>query len=81
MNIVEIHRRQSTFPHKGKLQSKIEGLVLVPIPPGKLSVGGLSWQTCEEKLREYFQQFRQVEDVLIMEDPGKYYSFSFEKSS
>ena len=37
--------------------------------PGKLFVGGLSWQTCEEKLREYFQQFGQVDDVLIMKDP------------
>jgi len=39
------------------------------LSPGKLFVGGLSWQTCEEKLREYFQQFGQVEDVLIMKDP------------
>ena len=39
------------------------------LSPGKLFVGGLSWQTCEDKLREYFQQFGQVEDVLIMKDP------------
>ncbi|KAK5649721.1 hypothetical protein RI129_000750 [Pyrocoelia pectoralis] len=37
--------------------------------PGKLFVGGLSWQTSCEKLREYFGMFGNVTDVLIMKDP------------
>ena len=37
--------------------------------PGKLFVGGLSWQTTPEKLREYFGQFGNVTDVLVMKDP------------
>lgn len=37
--------------------------------PGKLFVGGLSWQTTQEKLREYFGQFGSVTDVLVMKDP------------
>lgn len=37
--------------------------------PGKLFVGGLSWQTSSEKLREYFGMFGSVTDVLIMKDP------------
>jgi RNA recognition motif-containing protein len=37
--------------------------------PGKLFVGGLSWQTTPEKLREYFGQFGAVTDVLVMKDP------------
>ncbi|XP_065331623.1 RNA-binding protein Musashi homolog 2 isoform X2 [Cloeon dipterum] len=37
--------------------------------PGKLFVGGLSWQTSAEKLREYFGQFGKVTDVLVMKDP------------
>ena len=37
--------------------------------PGKLFVGGLSWQTTPEKLREYFGQFGTVTDVLVMKDP------------
>jgi len=36
---------------------------------GKLFVGGLSWQTTLEKLREYFGQFGSVTDVLVMKDP------------
>lgn len=37
--------------------------------PGKLFVGGLSWQTTPEKLRDYFGQFGNVTDVLVMKDP------------
>ena len=37
--------------------------------PGKLFVGGLSWQTNQERLREYFGQFGTVTDVLVMKDP------------
>ncbi|CAG0889669.1 unnamed protein product [Darwinula stevensoni] len=37
--------------------------------PNKLFVGGLSWQTTPEKLREYFGVFGTVTDVLIMKDP------------
>ncbi|CAB4065985.1 MSI [Lepeophtheirus salmonis] len=37
--------------------------------PGKLFVGGLSWQTTPDKLREYFGQFGSVTDVLVMKDP------------
>lgn len=32
-------------------------------------MGGLSWQTTLEKLREYFGQFGSVTDVLVMKDP------------
>ena len=37
--------------------------------PGKLFVGGLSWQTTPDKLRDYFGQFGTVTDVLVMKDP------------
>ncbi|XP_065573367.1 RNA-binding protein Musashi homolog 1-like isoform X2 [Artemia franciscana] len=38
-------------------------------PPNKLFVGGLSWHTTGEKLKEYFSQFGTVLDVLVMKDP------------
>ncbi|MEW5299950.1 MAG: hypothetical protein WDW36_002918 [Sanguina aurantia] len=34
----------------------------------KLFLGGLSWETTEEKLRTYFQRFGEVEDVVVMKD-------------
>ncbi|XP_050717335.1 RNA-binding protein Musashi homolog Rbp6-like isoform X2 [Eriocheir sinensis] len=37
--------------------------------PNKMFVGGLSWQTTPEKLREYFGSYGTVRDVLIMKDP------------
>ncbi len=46
--------------------------------PGKLFVGGLSWQTTPEKLREYFGQFGSVTDVLVMKDPVTQVSFIFD---
>lgn len=36
--------------------------------PGKVFVGGISWETNEERLREYFQTFGQVVEALIMKD-------------
>ncbi|CAG0915378.1 unnamed protein product [Notodromas monacha] len=38
-------------------------------PPNKLFVGGLSWQTTTDKLRDYFSPYGTVTDVLIMKDP------------
>ncbi|CAL8139342.1 unnamed protein product [Orchesella dallaii] len=35
----------------------------------KLFVGGLSWQTSSEKLREYFSKFGQVLEVQVVVDP------------
>jgi len=39
---------------------------MVPI---KLFVGGLSWQTTVEKLKEYFGQFGDITDVYLLKDP------------
>lgn len=45
--------------------------------PQKLFVGGLSWQTSSEKLKEYFGMFGNVTDVLIMKDPVTQVSIPF----
>ncbi|XP_069820181.1 RNA-binding protein Musashi homolog 1 isoform X7 [Dendropsophus ebraccatus] len=35
----------------------------------KMFIGGLSWQTTQEGLREYFSQFGDVKECLVMRDP------------
>ena len=42
----------------------------------KLFVGGLSWQTEEDTLREYFSQFGAIDNVQIMKDPFTLVSIS-----
>ena len=39
------------------------------LPHNKLFVGGLSWQTSAEKLREYFGQYGTIIDVQVLKDP------------
>src|SRR5687767_11835585 len=38
--------------------------------PGKMFVGGLSWQTTIDTLREYFCKFGDIADIVIMKDPN-----------
>uniref|UniRef100_H0WNL3 RNA-binding protein Musashi homolog 1 n=1 Tax=Otolemur garnettii TaxID=30611 RepID=H0WNL3_OTOGA len=40
-----------------------------PHTAGKMFIGGLSWQTTQEGLREYFGQFGEVKECLVMRDP------------
>ena len=35
----------------------------------KMFIGGLSWQTSAEGLREYFSKFGDVTEVMVMKDP------------
>ncbi|XP_050212766.1 heterogeneous nuclear ribonucleoprotein 1-like [Mercurialis annua] len=46
---------------------------------GKLFIGGLSWDTNEERLREYFQSFGEVMEAVIMKDraTGRARGFGF----
>jgi len=37
--------------------------------PGKLFVGGLSWQTTPDSLKQYFQKFGELKECFIMCDP------------
>ncbi|XP_062088147.1 heterogeneous nuclear ribonucleoprotein 1-like isoform X1 [Humulus lupulus] len=47
--------------------------------PGKLFVGGISWDTNEDRLREYFQAFGDVMEAVIMKDraTGRARGFGF----
>ncbi|CAB4059765.1 MSI [Lepeophtheirus salmonis] len=41
----------------------------VPNDPGKMFIGGLSWQTTPEGLKEYFCNFGDIAEVMVMKDP------------
>lgn len=41
----------------------------VPNDPGKMFIGGLSWQTTPESLREYFAKYGDITEVMVMKDP------------
>ncbi|XP_059663439.1 heterogeneous nuclear ribonucleoprotein 1-like [Cornus florida] len=47
--------------------------------PGKLFIGGISWDTNEDRLREYFQNFGEVVEAVIMKDrtTGRARGFGF----
>uniref|UniRef100_A0A7C9EIA7 RRM domain-containing protein n=1 Tax=Opuntia streptacantha TaxID=393608 RepID=A0A7C9EIA7_OPUST len=47
--------------------------------PGKIFVGGISWDTNEDRLREYFQTFGEVVEAVIMRDraTGRARGFGF----
>ncbi|KAJ8770560.1 hypothetical protein K2173_018051 [Erythroxylum novogranatense] len=47
--------------------------------PGKLFIGGISWDTNEDRLREYFQAFGEVTEAVIMKDrtTGRARGFGF----
>ena len=46
---------------------------------GKLFVGGISWETEEDRLREYFSRFGEVTEAVIMRDrnTGRARGFGF----
>eukprot|EP00250_Pteridium_aquilinum_P001000 c11180_g1_i1 orf=467-1933(-) len=46
---------------------------------GKLFIGGISWETTEEKLKDYFQAFGEVIEAVIMKDraTGRARGFGF----
>ncbi len=46
---------------------------------GKLFIGGISWETTEEKLRDHFQAYGEVAETVIMKDraTGRARGFGF----
>uniref|UniRef100_A0A1B6CEZ6 RRM domain-containing protein n=2 Tax=Clastoptera arizonana TaxID=38151 RepID=A0A1B6CEZ6_9HEMI len=50
-------------------QDGLAGPAEVPNDPGKMFIGGLSWQTSPESLREYFSKYGEITEVMVMKDP------------
>ncbi|XP_073840587.1 RNA-binding protein 6 isoform X1 [Musca autumnalis] len=42
----------------------------VPNDPGKMFIGGLSWQTSPESLKDYFSRFGAISEAMVMKDPA-----------
>lgn len=63
----------ATTPALGSTQSMITSLPPgtedVPNDPGKMFIGGLSWQTTPEGLKEHFSKFGDIAEVMVMKDP------------
>ncbi|XP_053728296.1 RNA-binding protein Musashi homolog 2-like isoform X1 [Synchiropus splendidus] len=38
--------------------------------PGKMFIGGLSWQTSPDSLRDYFNGFGEIRECMVMKDPS-----------
>lgn len=56
--------------HAAILIPTLQGGEDVPNDPGKMFIGGLSWQTTPENVREYFSKFGEVAEVMVMKDPA-----------
>jgi hypothetical protein len=65
-----VHAEQGNQRNDGEANQPKSGQVAPAHPPmNKLFVGGLSYQTTTERLREYFSAYGMVTDVLIVKDP------------
>ncbi|XP_052242116.1 RNA-binding protein Musashi homolog 2-like isoform X3 [Dreissena polymorpha] len=49
--------------------SPINGTDEIPNDPGKMFIGGLSWQTTAEKLKEHFGNYGEIKESMVMKDP------------
>ena len=45
-----------------------DGLLEMDSNQGKLFIGGISWETTEEKLKEYFENYGDVVQIVVMRD-------------
>lgn len=57
----------------------IGNCVMEMVLGNKLFIGGISWDTSEERLREYFESYGAVEEAVIMRDraTGRCRGFGF----
>ncbi|XP_041028440.1 heterogeneous nuclear ribonucleoprotein 1-like isoform X2 [Juglans microcarpa x Juglans regia] len=57
----------------------MDSVMRMEMEPGKLFIGGISWDTNEDRLKEYFQSFGAVVEAVIMKDraTGRARGFGF----
>ncbi|XP_028099002.1 HMG1/2-like protein [Camellia sinensis] len=69
----EVNDEDDEDDESGEKSKKME------IEPGKLFIGGISWDTNKDRLREYFQTFGEVVEAVIMKDrnTGRARGFGF----
>ncbi|XP_033748247.1 RNA-binding protein Musashi homolog 2-like isoform X15 [Argopecten irradians] len=41
----------------------------IPNDPGKMFIGGLSWQTTGDSLKEHFGKYGEIKEAMVMKDP------------
>ncbi|XP_032236853.1 RNA-binding protein Musashi homolog Rbp6 isoform X3 [Nematostella vectensis] len=54
---------------EGSQSSAISPKSDVSNDPGKMFIGGLSWQTTAEGLRQHFEKFGELKECVVMRDP------------
>ena len=45
------------------------GIDDIPNDPGKMFIGGLSWQTTAETLKSHFGKYGEIKEAMVMKDP------------
>ncbi|XP_062254139.1 RNA-binding protein Musashi homolog 1-like isoform X1 [Platichthys flesus] len=60
---------ESGMDTEGSQSSLSSGTDNSPHDPCKMFIGGLSWQTTQEGLKEYFCKFGEVKECMVMRDP------------
>ncbi|KAF5956290.1 hypothetical protein HYC85_003515 [Camellia sinensis] len=80
--VAKAEKRKTEY-NKGRLHTSLQFstrfFAKMEMEPGKLFIGGISWDTNEDRLREYFQTFGEVVDAVIMKDrnTGRARGFGF----
>jgi RNA-binding protein Musashi len=74
-----ISREREGKRREGNERERERGGGLMDSDQGKLFIGGISWETTEEKLRDHFQAYGEVVEVVIMKDraTGRARGFGF----
>ncbi|KAL9903270.1 RNA-binding protein Musashi homolog Rbp6 isoform 7-T10 [Glossina fuscipes fuscipes] len=63
---IEHQQTSATNQQQAEMASPSE----VPNDPGKMFIGGLSWQTSPESLKDYFSRFGDISEAMVMKDPS-----------